>query len=136
MAETAETTSCMNRRYWARRMIDKARGAELPSYGSSAWLMLPDGDPRKVGAVIVAAEAWAQAGDTLELDLRRELANRWFAEKHADDADYAADMLAHRERWQPVARRFARLAARREAGPPRPGKDHAGGPVEWSGGSK
>ena len=133
-----ETTSCMNRRYWARRLVDKARGAAIPSYGSTEWLLLPDGDARKIGAVVVAAESWAQAGDDIELDLRRELVNRWHAEKHAEDADYVARMEAHRAAYPPrrlgssfVERRAQQLADTAA----RPG-DHAGGPVtvEWSGG--
>jgi len=99
----------IGRRYWARRMIDKAGGASIPTYGSSSWLALPEGDPRKVAAVIVAAECWAQSGDTLEGDLRRELATMRREHKRRDDEDYADAQQAHREQWEPVAKRFARL---------------------------
>jgi hypothetical protein len=54
------------RRYWARRMIDKAHGAEIPTYGSPEWACLPEDDARWVAAVVIAAESWARAGDTLE----------------------------------------------------------------------
>ncbi|KHL19582.1 UNVERIFIED_CONTAM: hypothetical protein LK11_00785 [Mumia flava] len=114
-------------------MIDKARGAVLPPYGSEAWLTLPDGDPVKVAAVVVAAEAWAQSGDTLADDLRAEAYARRASEKAAEDAEYAEAQRAHRERWAPVARStvvpFAKRRRRQlEAAGPRPG-DHPGGAV-------
>ena len=99
----------IGRRYWARRMIDKAGGASIPPYGGHEWLSLPEGDPRKVAAVIVAAESWATAGDHMETDLRREMATMRREHKRRDDEEYADAQQAHREQWEPVAKRFARL---------------------------
>lgn len=121
------------RRYWARKLIDKARGQEIPPYGSLEWNALPEGDARKVAAVVVAAEAWAQMGDELEETLRREVEELRRAFKADEDADYVAGMAAHREQWQPVTRStVVPFAARRrrdlEACAPRP-DDRRGGEV-------
>jgi hypothetical protein len=71
-----------------------------PPYGSAAWLALPDSSIKKVAAVVVAAEAWARSGDTLEEDLRIEMERLAYAYKRDEDADYAARAKAHREHWQ------------------------------------
>jgi hypothetical protein len=88
----------LQRRRWALGLIGRAP-SPCPHYGSPEWLALPDGDPRKVGAVVVAAECWAQYGDTLEDDLRAELDAAWRAHKNAEDSDYQARAAAHREHW-------------------------------------
>jgi hypothetical protein len=122
------------RRYWARRMIDKAKGAQLPVYGDATWLSLPDGDPVKVASVIVAAESWASLGDDIPGRLTIEVAASYVANKQAEDAAYEARAEAHREAYETVRRgtyeqtrqdvisldkwRAARIA---EAVKPRPG---------------
>lgn len=117
-----------NRRYWARRLIDAAGGQRIPRYGSAGWAALPEGDPRRVAACVIAAESWAADGDDLEDRLRRELDNRWYADKSREDADYAADVEQHRERWAHLASvvPFAERRRRQlEDARPRPG-DFAG----------
>ncbi len=90
----------IGRRYWARRMIDKARGAEIPTYGTTAWSVLPEGSAERIAAVVIAAECWAQAADSLEEDLRREVDGRRRAEKCVEDEAYFARMVEHRSRWR------------------------------------
>lgn len=44
---------------WAVALIRRGRAlGALPRYGSPHWCSLPDSDPRKVAAVVVAAECW------------------------------------------------------------------------------
>ncbi|WP_261562319.1 hypothetical protein [Frankia tisae] len=44
---------------WARAAIAAARRTgPIPQYGSAGWLALPDDDPRRTAAVLIAAEAW------------------------------------------------------------------------------
>jgi hypothetical protein len=105
------------RRYWARRMIDQAKGAPLPVYGDATWLTLPEGDPVRVAAVVVAAEAWASLGDDIPGRLTVEVAASYAANKQAEDAEYVARANAHREsapkpaRMSFMQRRAAQLAA-------------------------
>jgi hypothetical protein len=105
------------RRYWARRMIDRAKGAPLPVYGDATWLTLPEGDPVRVAAVVVAAEAWASLGDDIPGRLTVEVAASYAANKQAEDAEYVARAKAHREtapkpaRVSFMQRRAAQLAA-------------------------
>lgn len=52
------------RRLWAAYLIRRGRElSELPRYGSVEWCELPDSDPRKVAAVVVAAECWVYDDD-------------------------------------------------------------------------
>jgi hypothetical protein len=111
------------RLYWARRMIDKAKGAPLPAYGSATWLTLPEGDAVKVAAVVVAAESWATLGDDIPGRLTVEVAASYTAHKLAEDEDYAARAQAHREsNVVPFSRRRRQSSAERvaEARQPRP----------------
>jgi hypothetical protein len=107
----------IGRRYWARRMIDRAKGATLPVYGDATWLTLPEGDPVKVAAVVVAAECWATDGDDIPGRLTVELASSYVATKAVEDAEYVARANAHREsapkpaRMSFMQRRAAQLAA-------------------------
>jgi len=51
---------------WASHRIRAGQAVgQVPRYGSAAWLRLGDRDPRKVAAVVIAAEAWRW--DSLEL---------------------------------------------------------------------
>lgn len=86
-----------DRSRWARRMID-AVGEPVPAYGSEEWLALPEGDRRKVAAVVVAAECWATDLDDLADRLRLEFE----AHKRAEDAAYVARWQAHRTEWSGV----------------------------------
>jgi hypothetical protein len=85
-------------------MIDKAKGAPLPVYGDATWLSLPDGDPLKVAAVVVAAESWAVDGDDIPGHLGIEVAASYVAHKQAEDAAYAANAEAHRVAYETVRR--------------------------------
>ena len=82
------------RHTWARRMIDAA-DRPFPSYGSPEWLALPDGDRRKVAAVVVAAECWATEPELTWI----EALYASTAFKVTEDADYRARAEAHRDQW-------------------------------------
>lgn len=70
---------------------------EPPTYGSSAWLELPGGDPRRPAALITAAEQWRRLeAERARLDqLAEDDPDAWFAEVTAE-ADNAARRLARR----------------------------------------
>lgn len=87
-----------SRRRWAYRMVERCTSPP-PSYGTAAWLALPEGSVEKVAAVVIAAEAWARQGDTLEDDLRTEVRQLAEAFKRDEDADYQARAAAHRDHW-------------------------------------
>jgi len=86
-----------SRSRWARRMIG-AVAKPLPSYGSPEWVALPEGDRRKVAAVVVAAECWARDLEHLAEDLRSE----FHLAKQREDADYQERHRAHRDQWARV----------------------------------
>ena len=115
------------RRGWAYALIRRA-AYPSPPYGSSAWLALPEGDSAKVAAVVVAAEAWAQDGDTLPERLADEVSRAREAFKAEEDAEYVARAQAHREGAPRLrARSFAeRRAEQIAAAAPRLG-DYPGG---------
>jgi hypothetical protein len=87
------------RRRWAEWMMIQA-GGPVPRYGSPEWLALPEGDRRKVAAVIVAAECWAREADELEDRLRVEIEFSRIAHKLIEDAEYVARRDAHRAEWK------------------------------------
>jgi len=123
------TAATRSRRRWAYARIHRC--PTPPPYGSSEWLVLEDDDPGKVAAVMVAAECWAQSGDTLELDLRREVEAARLAHKQAEDDDYQARAEAHRKEHVASRGGFAERRQAQLAGVlPQPG-DHPGGPVPW-----
>ena len=130
LAATKQTSSSAilggpntGRRYWARRMIDRAKGAPLPVYGDATWLSLPEGDPVKVAAVVVAAESWQQDADDLGGRLTVQVATSYVANKQAEDAEYVARAKAHRETAPKPARAsfLQRRAAQLAAAAPREG---------------
>jgi hypothetical protein len=94
MSDAAE-----QRRRWARSLIRKAKSLP-PSYGSPAWLALPEGSAEKVAAVVVAAECWAVDADGVTARLERQLDDERHAFKRAEDADYQARAAEHREQWR------------------------------------
>lgn len=71
------------RRAWAARFTSRCTTAP-PGYGTLPWLELDDADPRKVAAVVLAAEF---AVTTLE------------ERKAAEDAAWHARRAAHRASW-------------------------------------
>lgn len=61
----------------ARHLLRRVpAGADIPSYGSWAWSILPDQDPRRAASVIVAAECWRdhRSPQRVAVDLRGQLA--------------------------------------------------------------
>lgn len=116
------------RKRWVRSMV--ASVAERPRYGSREWLALPEGDRRKVAAVVVAAECWASNIEDFPQQLEAELA----AYRAAEDAYYAAlHAQVYEEVVKPLTKpngyRSKTLAERLErARTPRPGDrpPHAG----------
>lgn len=126
----------IHRKYWARAFIDGAQGATIPEYGSATWAAIPLESPVRLASMAVAAEVHARAGDTLEADLRREIAALRAGFKRGEDEAYRASVDGHRARYGRsnlgqsfVDRRTDQIAAAQ----PRPG-DYHGGPVEWDGG--
>ena len=123
------------RRFWARQLIDRAP-KPLPMYGSTNWLILAGGDPRRIAAVVIAAECWATSADSMEADLRREIEALQIGFKAGEDAEYQATAAAHRAKCgnSSTLKGFTeRRAAQLAANQPRP-DDYVGGPVTWEGG--
>ena len=71
------------RHEWAHRFTSRCT-TPPPGYGSPAWLALEDADPRKVAAVVLAAEFAVLAVE---------------AHKAAEDAAFVARREAHRAAW-------------------------------------
>ena len=86
------------RRSWANILIRRSL-SPVPSYGSPAWLTLQDADPAKVAACVVAAECWAVDGDEIVVNLQRELAAVWHAEKRIEDEQFRENAAEHRRVW-------------------------------------
>jgi hypothetical protein len=112
-------------------MIDKAGGAEIPVYGWFLWASLPEGDPRRVAAVVLAAELYAQQSDTLIDDLCREVEAARLAHKQAEDADYQARVAAHRKLAPRHAKSFAQRRAEQLALSDRPDRRPQAGEFGW-----
>ena len=90
----------IGRRTWVRRYIEhQAHTGPAPEYGSTEWLALPDDDMRKWISAVKAAECWAQEGDNLEPELRREVAEMQRQHKLREDEEYQQSATAHRERY-------------------------------------
>lgn len=90
---------------WAVHLIRRGRAlGALPRYGSLAWCALPDNDPRKVAAVVVAAECW------------------WVECDRDHIADRLRDQLAVERQIQAAreAQEFAAVAAEVRSGADRP----------------
>ncbi|RLV49000.1 hypothetical protein D9V37_10475 [Nocardioides mangrovicus] len=87
------------RRRWAARMLARCT-VPAPTYGSREFNSLPDGDVRRVAAVVRAAEAWARCGDELVESLHAELELAREAHKRAEDAEYLARAAEHRDSWR------------------------------------
>jgi hypothetical protein len=80
-----------HRRRWAYGLIRKIK-TPPPSYGSEAWLALPDGSDEKIAAVVIAAECWAVDGEDLAGRLAREIDAERTAEQHRLDALHAENV--------------------------------------------
>jgi len=116
------------RRSWAYRLLRRCPQPP-PIYGSAEWLGLPEGDPAKVAAVVVAAECWATEGDELPERLALELENARAAFKLETDRDYVERYQSHRAEWSRLSQTSKSFAERRAEQPssvkPRPG-DYTG----------
>jgi len=93
-------------------MIRKA-ASPPPRYGSAQWLSLPEGDPAKAAAVVVAAECWATEGDELPERLALELENARAAFKLETDRDYVERYQSHRTKWSQLSQTSKSFAERR-----------------------
>lgn len=66
----------------ARRILDRVypwhRFEDIPRYGSWAWRALPDQDPRRAAAVMIAAESWLDhiSPERVAEDLRIDMQER------------------------------------------------------------
>jgi hypothetical protein len=98
-----------------------------PPLTSPEWDVLPDDDPRKVGAVCVFAEAHAQEHDNLAPDLWLEMRTRAQTEKSAEDEDYVTRAEGWRQEQRRQSRKSDTFMVRRQrqidglARTPRPG---------------
>lgn len=103
------------RRAYVVPLIRRGRDAgPVHAYGSRAWELLPDSDPRKVAAVCIAAEAWATEADedTIRERLEVEIAHLRHQLDTADAerfATVAADVRRHANAptWSEVRERWA-----------------------------
>lgn len=76
---------------WASHRIRAGQAVgQVPRYGSPAWLRLEDRDPRKVAAVVIAAECWRQDGEGMVDRLAVELADGRRTTERLDAAEWAA----------------------------------------------
>ncbi len=91
-------TPAEQRRAWAYRFIARVQ-TPPPEYGSPAWVALPDSDPRKVAAVVIAAEALVYDQSNWLERQRLEIEAGWRAHKAAEDAQFHARATEHRESW-------------------------------------
>ncbi|MDQ3481434.1 MAG: hypothetical protein M3423_08945 [Actinomycetota bacterium] len=116
------------RRSWAYRLLRRC-SQPPPIFGSREWLELPEGTPAKIGAVVAAAECWAQDAENVAEDLRHEIDVRRESFKRAEDADYQDRAQAHRAEWSRLpssGKSFAERRAEQLASvKPRPG-DYTG----------
>lgn len=105
---------------WAQAQVTsllRAVEGEPPAYGSLPWLSLAPGDPRKVAAIITAAEAYRQQADEeTRLDrLAEEDPEAYRREIYADANAYAASIardIALRPTAEEIRRRAVRSPAR------------------------
>ena len=81
---------------------------DAPIAGTPAWCALPDDDPRKLAALLDAAQHWALRMETCQAEQRR--AKRWAecATRHAvirkKLAEYqASHAISAAEDWAPIA---------------------------------
>ncbi len=111
-----------HRRRWAYGLISRSPNPP-PAYGSADWLALPEGSVTKVASCVIAAETWAQGGDTLVDDLRRDVDNARRSFKKIEDEEYRQRADDHRRAWAtPTGRTFVqRRRAQLEAVAPREG---------------
>lgn len=83
---------------------------DFPAYGSPAWLALHPDDPKRLAAVIDAAEKWRKYGD-------EEGLLRWFREASVARAPIASQRTRAEldEAWRGMRERAAAMWARERA---------------------
>lgn len=81
---------------WAEAQVTALGGGELPLYGTRAWRELPADDPRRVAAILTAAEQW-----------RRERVEAYWLDQLAEE-DPEAWWIAITEEAETEARRTLR----------------------------
>ncbi|MDN3023817.1 hypothetical protein [Streptomyces sp. S.PB5] len=105
---------------WAQAQVSSLLGCvdgEPPAYGSLVWLRLAPGDPRKVAAIITAAEAYRrQVDEEARLDrLAEEDPEAYRREIYAEANAYASSIardIALRPTAEEIRRRAVRGPAR------------------------
>ncbi|KLL10809.1 MULTISPECIES: hypothetical protein [Protofrankia] len=100
---------------WAQDKIRAARAAgRIPSYGSPEWAALPDDDPRRAAAILVAAESWRAEADPVW----RDAVHR--AEQDGARAAYLRDVDARwgeiQAAWRELSQHVARIERARAVG--------------------
>lgn len=89
----------------ACRLIGRVEDrASIPSYGSPEWDALPDQDPRRAAAVMIAAEAWRDhcSPAQVALDLLAEMA-RVDEEVARRVKEASWDVCGDGARWEALA---------------------------------
>ncbi|MDX5565650.1 DUF2742 domain-containing protein [Streptomyces sp. ID05-04B] len=99
---------------WAQAQVTsllRSIDGEPPAYGSLSWLRLAPGDPRKVAAIITAAEAYRQrAAEEARLEqLAAEDPEAYRMQVYAEANEYAASVA------RDIARRPTAEESRRRA---------------------
>lgn len=101
------------RRLWAGALIQAGLAAgALPPYGARDWRRLPQEDPRRVAACVVAAECWRSDDDDLETRLRRELYDLAVYGDRLDRASFM-EVAEHVQRYASRPTHVELLARRR-----------------------
>lgn len=88
-------TTIEDRRRWANALIRRCPDPP-PSYGTAAWLALPEGSAARIASAVIASESWATEGDHLEDRMRAEIEGLRIGHKREEDAEYCA----RRDAWR------------------------------------
>lgn len=94
----------------ARRILDRVpTGSTLPRYGSPLWDALPDHDPRRAAAVMIAAECWRDhcSPERVAEDLRIEMQDR--DDELRRRARAASDDVWNSRDWPKTVRQSVRV---------------------------
>lgn len=109
---TARPDNVVVTRWVTRILVAADEVGQVPRYGSPEWQRLDNRDPRYLGALVIAAEAWRQHCSPdrirseleLELDATSEAEERCFAEEFAAMAAKVR-RAANRCTWEELQRR-------------------------------
>ncbi|GAC1332365.1 MAG: hypothetical protein NVSMB13_21020 [Mycobacteriales bacterium] len=119
---------------WVAGVIERGRAVGvLPRYGSDGWFALAPNDPRRLAALVLAAEAWRTDGTATSVARRflMEMVETKRLKELEDERAHAQVARGVRAlaTIPPVVSTADRIAAARA---PRPG-DYCGGSVSWGG---